>query len=75
MTTSKPIIWSHADMIESTVDWWENPAIEDTDCNVIQTNDGENPCLVVLHTPTGRTSDEAGDRGRWHLNGTAFAEV
>jgi hypothetical protein len=64
--------WTHAEMIEEAVAWWEDSKIRDEDCRVIESTDAEDgPCLVVLHVPTGRTTDEAGVGGRWHLDGTA----
>lgn len=68
----KKIVWPEADMIGATLEWWEDETIHREDCVVRETNNGKEPCLVVLHKPTGKTSDEAGDAGRWRLDGTAF---
>jgi hypothetical protein len=67
--------WTEAEMIEETLDYWEDPAIEAEDCRVIVQEDaaGE-PCKVVLHERTGRTSTEAGDGGRWHMDGSAYGD-
>jgi hypothetical protein len=67
------IIWTRDDMIEATVEAWGCDDIEAADCEVIRDDSHEPPCLIVHHEPTGRTSDEAGDGGRWHLDGRAFA--
>jgi hypothetical protein len=67
------ICWTKADMVTATVDWWNADGIDETDCTVVRSTDGNGkPCLIVLHVPTGRTSDEAGDAGRWRLDGTAL---
>jgi hypothetical protein len=69
------LIWSHADMIEATVEWWGRDDIEDADCEVIEGTDGDGrPCLIVVHRPTGKSSEEAADAGRWHLDGTAYGD-
>ncbi len=68
--------WSESDMIAEAVYWWGNPQILAEDCRVIEDTDGDgNPYLMVLHEPTGRTSDEAGDAGRWHLDGTSCSPL
>jgi hypothetical protein len=64
------IRWTEQDMIAATAahfDW------ERADCRVVRHDDGRGgTCLVVLHVPSGRTSAEAGDGGRWHLDGTGY---
>lgn len=71
--TSETIRWTHKDMISAAVEWWETEAISEKDCRVVRSLDGHGePCLTVVHRPTVRTSDEAGDAGRWHLDGTPY---
>jgi hypothetical protein len=65
------IIWNHRDMINAACEHW-GEGYEPGDCRVIRDDGHEPPCLVVRHEPTGRTSDEAGDGGRWHLDGRAL---
>lgn len=65
------IIWTEDEMIGTTCEWWGN-GYRPEDCRVIRWNEPE--CLIVIHTPTGRTSDEAGGSGRWHLDGRAYHE-
>jgi hypothetical protein len=68
------ILWTEDDMIAATVEHWGVEEIDSSDCKVIVSIDGnDEPCLVVIHESTGRTSDEAGNAGRWHLDGTAYA--
>lgn len=65
--------WTHEDMILATLEFWGIDSFEPSDCQVVEATDGNgDPCLVVVHRPTGRTSDEASNAGRWHLDGTAF---
>jgi hypothetical protein len=62
--------WEEKDMVMETADHfgWD-PA----ECRVARSTDQDDrPCLVVIHEPTGRTSDECGDAGRWHSDGTAY---
>lgn len=67
------IRWTHAEMIETACEWWDDPTIAVGDCEVRRSTDGDDsPCLVVVHAPSGKTSAEAGDGGRWHLDGTAY---
>jgi precorrin-4 methylase len=73
MKTDDTIRWTDADMIAATVEHWGVEEIDEADCRVIEATYGwDEPCLVVIHMPTGRTSDEAGDGGRWHLDRTAY---
>lgn len=67
--TMDPIRWTEAEMIAETIGWW-GADYDPADCDVIERSDPM--CLVVRHRPTGRLSTEAGDAGRWHLDGTAF---
>jgi hypothetical protein len=68
---TKAIRWTESDMIDAACEHW-GEGFEPGDCRVIRsTRAGDRPCLVVLHEPTGRTSDEAGDAGRWETDGRA----
>lgn len=71
---SSAIRWTHEDMIDATVEHWGNDSIDAADCKVIAWESGGEQCLVVCHVPTGRTSDEAGDGGRWTHDGVAWNE-
>jgi hypothetical protein len=65
------ITWTESDMIDAACEHW-GEGFRAEDCRVIpSTGHGDETCLVVLHQPTGRTSDESGDAGRWNLDGTA----
>jgi hypothetical protein len=64
--------WTEADMIAAACEHWGD-GFEPGDCRVVRRYAHGSPCLVVLHEPTGRTSDEAGNGGRWHLDGRAMA--
>jgi hypothetical protein len=67
-----PLAWSEDEMILETVEWWGDPEINREDCRVIRSHwDGE-PCLKVVHVPTGKTSDEAGTGGLWTPEGYAW---
>ena len=75
MTTSDKAIWTEDDMIDAAVEWWADEDLDGHDCAVRRGTDAAgDPCLVVLHKPTGRTSAEMGDGGRWHLDGTAYGD-
>ncbi len=65
--------WTYDEMISETLAWWERADRDARDCRVVEVDDciGE-PCLIVLHSPSGATSDEAGAGGRWNLDGTAY---
>jgi hypothetical protein len=68
MTTET--IWSEKDMIAATADHCD---FDPADCRVAVALDRDyEKCYVVVHEPTGRTSDEYGDAGRWHIDGTAY---
>lgn len=70
------IRWTHDDMISAYIEWLEDDEFSDPeDFEVIRTNDGVDPCLVVCHVPTGRTSDECGDAGRFTLDGRLFSDA
>lgn len=72
---SETTTWTEDAMIESTLEWWGRDDFEASDCVVREgTDDDGEQCLIVLHRPTGRTSTEAGNRGRWHLDGTAYED-
>ena len=66
------IRWTREDMIAATIEHWGDESIAAKDCKVIVDASGEQPCLIVVHRPTGRTSAEAGDAGRWHCDGSAY---
>jgi hypothetical protein len=68
------IRWTRADMINATLEHWGREDYQAEECQVITSAlaDGSR-CLVVLHKPTGRTSDEAGNAGRWSLDGSPYA--
>lgn len=69
------IRWPHKDMIAATIEHWGDDTIEAEDCEVAESDRDGEPCLIVVHTPTGRTSAEAGDvRGRWTWSGIAWSE-
>lgn len=65
------ILWTEDEMIAAAMEHW------DMDCDprefqVVRSTDSQDrPCLIVRHDPSGRTSDEAGNSGRWHLDRTA----
>jgi hypothetical protein len=72
--TIETIRWTKAEMIDATVEFWFDSRFERADCKVIRSTDNRGePCLIVLHVPSGRTSDESGNDGRWHPDGTAYA--
>lgn len=67
-----PIIWTQEDMIAAACEHF-GEGFEPADCRIIGALDGHSGnCLVVLHEPTGRTSDESGDGGRWREDGAAY---
>lgn len=69
-TTAKKIVWTRKEMVLETALHFE---WQESDCDVIEHTDAhDEPCLIVMHIPTGRTSAEAGDGGRWHLDRTAY---
>lgn len=69
MTTAK-IVWTLEEMRTETADHF---GWDVADCEVMEARDGDDePCLVVLHIPTGRDSSEAGDGGRWHMDRTGY---
>jgi hypothetical protein len=57
--------WTHDEMISETVAWWGREDRDAEDCKVIEREDERGKYLVVLHEPSGTTSEEAGDAGRW----------
>ena len=63
------IIWTDDDIVDAACEWWGG--CRPADCEVIEMPTHEGSCLVVRHVPTGRTSDEAGNGGRWNLDRTA----
>jgi hypothetical protein len=69
--------WSRSEMIEECCREWGDDTGRDfapEDCTVVEsTGDHDEPCLIVLHRPSGRTSDEWGDGGMWHLDGSIYA--
>jgi hypothetical protein len=68
-------VWTHDDMIEAALEWWGDPNLKAADCEVVEDIDGDDQrCLVVRHKPTNTGSTEAGDGGRWHLDGTAYGD-
>jgi hypothetical protein len=64
------IIWTEEDMVDAACEWW-GEGFSPADCDVIPMPAHDGECLVVRHLPTGRTSDEAGNGGRWNLDHTA----
>lgn len=64
--------WTHEDMIAATLEWWGDDDLKARDCKVVESDYDDEPCLIVIHTPSGRTSREAHSGGCWHLDGTAF---
>jgi hypothetical protein len=68
------IRWTYADIIDATLEHWGCEDYQAEDCEVITSalSNGSR-CLVVLHVPTGRTSDESGNAGRWNLDGSPYA--
>lgn len=71
---SDPIRWTEDEMIQETVAFWERDDIRAEECRVIESTADDQRCLVVLHKPTGRTSDEAADGGRWTLDGQSWTD-
>lgn len=70
-TDDKPIKWTPEDMIESTLEHFGREDYSADDCTIVPGEDERGPYLVIVHVPTGRSSDEAGDSGKWNLDGTA----
>ena len=63
--------WTGADMIDAAPGCWGIDG-DPADCRVITSTAAGERCPIVVHVPTGRVSTEAGDGGRWHLDGTAY---
>ena len=61
-----------AEMISEAVDYWAGDfTAAASACKVVEDRYEGRRVLVVLHTPTGRKSSEAGLGGCWNYNGTA----
>ena len=71
---SDPICWTEDEMIQETVAFWEHDDIRAQDCRVIESESSGERCRIVIHDPTGRTSDESADGGRWTLEGYSWTD-
>ncbi len=62
--------YTGAEMISEAVAYWGTGFVASA-CQVVEDRYEGRRVLVVLHTPTGRKSSEAGIGGCWNYNGTA----
>lgn len=67
------------DMISLALQRWDEERggrdlFDEDDCEVRRVDGEGGPYLVVEHRPTGRTSEESGDDGRWSIEGWWFAD-